>query len=475
MTTLSSFNKTDGVDDHVAADVNNLIAASFRSQYKNVETISATRTLLDVDTPIQRLELGAADRIVKAPTANSVTNHPYLIINASAAARTITFQTNGGTYLASIPQGYGLYAVPDGNGGYKTIPINSAFFEMTEQAAAPATPGTGLWRAYFKSDGLYVKDDAGTESGPLSPAIGGGKYSAFVRCSLATGDPNPVADQSAKTAVYVMPYLGNTIPLWTGADFTASTFAELTATLSATYQTANNVYDVYVWSDSGTIRAGFGVAWTSATSRGTGAGTAEIEVLQGVDVNKNSMTVRNSSSSYTVAARAGTLVATISVSTNGQLNWTDAKREIDNRYNRLETKLHICPNYSDGATDTSYTVNNNTGFTKPTSGQVDFVLGKARTVRAYIQAYAVSSANYLMLAAGFDTITNPTKHQWGVNGQAMVSVDDAKILDIGSHYVSMLMSTFTNTNITIYADFGGYRRGASTDPRLTYLNVYLEM
>lgn len=39
---------------------------------------------------------------------------------------------------------------------------------FAEQASAPTTPGTGLWRAYFKSDGLYIVDDAGTETGPLS-------------------------------------------------------------------------------------------------------------------------------------------------------------------------------------------------------------------------------------------------------------------------------------------------------------------
>lgn len=45
---------------------------------------------------------------------------------------------------------------------------------FAEQGSAPTTPGTGLWRAYFKSDGLYVVDDAGTETGPLAVSGGGG-------------------------------------------------------------------------------------------------------------------------------------------------------------------------------------------------------------------------------------------------------------------------------------------------------------
>lgn len=38
----------------------------------------------------------------------------------------------------------------------------------TERGSAPSTPATGDWAVYFKSDGFYVIDDAGTELGPLS-------------------------------------------------------------------------------------------------------------------------------------------------------------------------------------------------------------------------------------------------------------------------------------------------------------------
>lgn len=38
---------------------------------------------------------------------------------------------------------------------------------MQEEASAPSTPASGKWVAYFKASGLYVKDDAGNEYGPL--------------------------------------------------------------------------------------------------------------------------------------------------------------------------------------------------------------------------------------------------------------------------------------------------------------------
>jgi len=43
-----------------------------------------------------------------------------------------------------------------------------------EQGSNPSTPGSGLWRAYFKSDGLYIIDDAGAVTGPLGTGGGGG-------------------------------------------------------------------------------------------------------------------------------------------------------------------------------------------------------------------------------------------------------------------------------------------------------------
>jgi hypothetical protein len=45
---------------------------------------------------------------------------------------------------------------------------------MQEEGSTPATPSTGKWKAYFKSDGLYVIDDLGTETGPFTVGGGGG-------------------------------------------------------------------------------------------------------------------------------------------------------------------------------------------------------------------------------------------------------------------------------------------------------------
>lgn len=60
-----------------------------------------------------------------------------------------------------------------------------------EQGSAPTTPGSTLWKLYFKSDGLYIVDDAGSETGPLSTGGGGGGtgWSPILETKGSTDDP----------------------------------------------------------------------------------------------------------------------------------------------------------------------------------------------------------------------------------------------------------------------------------------------
>jgi hypothetical protein len=121
MASLNDFIYTDDVDDVLAVYVNNLLGSSMRSEYKNVETLAADKTLTDADTPIQRLNCNGAARIVKMPTANAVENHPFFIVNSSAGAYAITVKSNdAATIYATIDQGRSALLLPDGAGGYTT-------------------------------------------------------------------------------------------------------------------------------------------------------------------------------------------------------------------------------------------------------------------------------------------------------------------------------------------------------------------
>lgn len=166
---------------------------------------------------------------------------------------------------------------------------------------------------------LYVCTTTGDAAGALWTAINASAATPAVpppqgRLTLVSATPVIASDQASKTAVYYTPYNGNLIPIYNGSTFTPTTFAELTLTLVSSHA-ADTIYDVFVWSESGTVTIGTGPAWTTSTAgsgaRGTGASTTELTRVQGFLVNAVAMTTRNSSTTYSVGANLATYVGSI--------------------------------------------------------------------------------------------------------------------------------------------------------------------
>lgn len=121
MTTLNDFNFTDDVDDVRAAHVNALQAAALRSEYRNSESLSADRDLLDADTPIQVLDPDGGDYDVLLPSEDAVENHPYLIRNGGSSG-TLTVKSNDeATTHAVLAAGEFAFLLPDGDGEYVLV------------------------------------------------------------------------------------------------------------------------------------------------------------------------------------------------------------------------------------------------------------------------------------------------------------------------------------------------------------------
>lgn len=143
------------------------------------------------------------------------------------------------------------------------------------------------------------------------------------RLTLTANTPVMTATASGQTTIRYTPYPGGggqLVPLWDGNDFyMADIGGELTqattdSTKSPAAATTNSNYDMFVWSDSGTLRCTRGPAWSSDTSRGTGAGTTELELVNGIYVNKNAIT-------NGPAARRGTYVGTVRSNGSSQIDW----------------------------------------------------------------------------------------------------------------------------------------------------------
>ena len=155
MSTLNDYYPTDDFDDVLDTWIRELVASSLRSEIKNVETLSATKTLADSDTPLQRLNCNGANRITKMPTADAVNNHPYTIVNStSSGSYTLSVQNNGGTStLIVLYPGQAALMLPDGNGAYTAVLLRAKQpnvmtamegLQLIWNSATSLSVGTGL-------------------------------------------------------------------------------------------------------------------------------------------------------------------------------------------------------------------------------------------------------------------------------------------------------------------------------------------
>ena len=166
------------------------------------------------------------------------------------------------------------------------------------------------------------------------------------RLTLVTAVPVMTSAQTAKTIIYYTPYVGALIPIYDGTNWSLKQFSELsnTTTDSSTGNagpaatTTNSNYDLFVWSNSGTLTLTRGPAWTSDTARGTGAGTTQLTMTNGIYT--NTVAITNGP-----GANLGTYVGTVRTDGSSQVNWDpmparaagggNARADVFNAYNRV--------------------------------------------------------------------------------------------------------------------------------------------
>lgn len=242
--------------------------------------------------------------------------------------------TNGGTLIweyDNIDTGTATGGtLPIASGGTGAITAPAALTALGAAAAADVTALAAQIAAFTSSLSNIVSQPQG-------------------RMTLTTGTPILSTGVAAATSVFYTPYNGNLCPIWNGSQFNITAFTELTLTLVANHL-ASTIYDCFIINDSGTVRIVTGPAWTVITagsgSRGTGAGTSQLTLQNGLFVNTNAMaTARNGSSTFSVAALQGTYVGSIYIDTSaGQVSCLLAtgqsrKWGVWNAYNRVMTTV----------------------------------------------------------------------------------------------------------------------------------------
>jgi hypothetical protein len=213
---------------------------------------------------------------------------------------------------------------------------------------------------------------------------------AMVQGRLTTSSSLPVttADQTSITTLYFLPFRGSQVGLFNGTSWTAYTIPNAGISLSLSGLTNGTVYDVFIYSNGGTLTLQ-AVAWTNGTTRATALAT------------QNGIYVKSGSTGYLYL---GTFYC------NGAGSTEDSKlnRLVWNYYNRVRRSL----NRFETASSWTYGSSTWRQANANAANQVAAVIGVAEVEASFqVQALAAASgqsgATALFVSIGTNSTSTP--------------------------------------------------------------------
>lgn len=280
------------------------------------------------------------------------------------------------------------------------------------------------------------------------------------RLTLVTATPVMTSAQTGKTTLYYTPYVGSTVPIYDGTNWSHARFAELsnittnssTGSAGPAAVTTNSNYDLFIWSNSGTLTLTRGPAWTSDTARGTGAGTTQIAMQNGIWT--NAVAITNGPS-----ANQGTYVGTVRSDGSSQLNWNptpaaaagggNALIGIFNAYNRVT----ITAKSQDSTASWVYNTNTWRSVDNSTSNRVSYIdgLGEASVaVTSSISCNPGASNSGIGVNRDSTSATPSSTASFQANQTAPGHCSDVFLPSLGWHYLQAMENNTTGSTNTFY-------------------------
>ena len=310
-----------------------------------------------------------------------VSNNLSDLNNAGTARTNLGLSANGSSLvtaadyaamraLLDLEAGTDFYSIAAANAAFAALSHVHAAGDITSGVLAVARGGAGAGSGLtggagsnlaLDITGLTADDPALTDEVPVCKAgtnkkvtveevLGLNNNVVQGRLTLTTATPVTSTDVTAAATVYFALYGGQNIALYDGTRFKLYAISELSNVLADTSTNkagpaavvTDKNYDLFVWDDSGTVRLTRGPKWDdgagagSATARGTGAASTELELYQGVWVNKVAIT-------NGPGARLGRYVGTIRGTGSSTTEDSLSKRFVWNMYNRKPRKMIALP------------------------------------------------------------------------------------------------------------------------------------
>lgn len=326
-------------------------------------------TILSTDRTVATNAAFTASRTWTLPAANAINPGQQLLVadfqgtvtatNTLVITRAGADTVNGGTSV-TINSANGAYLLwSDGVSKWTAQQIGGGSVSGVSSLG-------GLTGAISVSGGIAASG---------SSIVNVGVHEPCGRLTISTGNPVMTATVTGATSHFFSPYNGcQFVPIFNGTIFVLTdTAGELTQTTADTTKspaavTTNSNYDVFVWNDAGTIRATRGPTWNagavvgSDVARGTGAGSTELQRLNGIWTNKNAIT-------NGPAANRGTYVGTFRSNGTSTIDYQfgtnisgggAALLYVWNAYNRVSMGTEVADGLGSW-TQTGATVGNCTG------------------------------------------------------------------------------------------------------------------
>jgi hypothetical protein len=184
--------------------------------------------------------------------------------------------------------------------------IAEARRDLARSALAPLGETMTVLPARAKRASTYAVFDANgnlTGGGATAilqgaPGVNGANGSpcpSQLRLTLTAGTAIMTADVAGATTIFLTPAGGRFVPIWNGAALTMTDIGGADLSNITTNAALGNAgpaavvassnYDLFVWLNAGVPTLTRGPPWTSATARGTGAGTTQLAPQNGILVN----------------------------------------------------------------------------------------------------------------------------------------------------------------------------------------------
>lgn len=281
-----------------------------------------------------------------------------------------------GALTATAPTNARLVGTADGTTSLIVTANPDAAAVIQRTVRVNATSPYNLLFPSADGAGAITSDGAGTLSFVQA------SYPANCRLTLETAVPVSTSDQLTKTSLFITPYAGDRIALYSGTVWVNRSFTEITVPLAGL--TASKPYDVFVYDNAGVVAAET-LVWTNTTTRATALTTQN-----GVLVKTGALTRRYVGTFYVNGS-------------GGQTDDGEAKRNVWNYYNRVDRNLRKF----DATSSWTYTTDT-WREANGTTNRVEAVVGWAEDAIAVVATGYHSNSNgtvYMRTGIGED-LTN---------------------------------------------------------------------